>query len=101
MRDITEVAVLEIQRRLATRELLGPATFEVVADDVHTGPGAAQLWSEALKRPVKYVGDDIEQWLQNVRRFAPSWMAYDFKYMMKHFPGGRSRRNPRGPDASA
>jgi len=85
VRDIAEVAVLEIQRRLAAKEALGPEIYEVVAEDVLTGEAATQLWSEALGRPIKYVGDDIDQWIQSLRAFAPNWMAYDFKYMMKHF----------------
>jgi len=77
--------VLEIQRRLAAGEALGPETYEVVAEDVLTGETGAELWSEALGRPVIYVGDDLDQWIQSLRAFAPNWMAYDFKYMMKHF----------------
>ena len=37
IRDIAEVAVLEIQRRLASDEPLGPEIYEVVAEDVLTG----------------------------------------------------------------
>jgi uncharacterized protein YbjT (DUF2867 family) len=85
VRDIAEVAVLEIQRRLAAKEALGPEIYEVVAEDVLTGETGAKLWSEALGRPIKYVGDDLDQWIQSLRAFAPNWMAYDFKYMMKHF----------------
>jgi len=85
VRDIAEVAVLEIQRRLAAKEALGPEIYEVVAEDVLTGETAAKLWSEALGRPIKYVGDNLDQWIRSLRAFAPNWMAYDFKYMMKHF----------------
>jgi hypothetical protein len=77
--------VLEIQRRLAAGEALGPETYEVVAEDVLTGETGAELWSEALGRPVEYVGDDLDQWIRSLRAYAPNWMAYDFKYMMKHF----------------
>ena len=77
--------MLEIQRRLASKEALGPEIYEVVAEDVLTGETGAKLWSEALGRPIKYIGDDIDQWIQSLRAFAPNWMAYDFKYMMKHF----------------
>ena len=54
-------------------------------EDVLTGETGAELWSEALGRPVRYVGDDLDQWIQSLRAYAPNWMAYDFKYMMKHF----------------
>jgi uncharacterized protein YbjT (DUF2867 family) len=85
VRDIAEVAVLEIQRRLAAKEALGPEVYELVSEEVLTGESAAKLWSDALNRPIRYIGDDLDQWIQGVRRFAPNWMAYDFKYMMKHF----------------
>lgn len=38
-----KVAVLEIQRRLAVREALGPEIYEVVAEDVLTGESGAEL----------------------------------------------------------
>ena len=85
VRDIAEVAVLEIQRRVAAKEALGPEIYEVVAEDVLTGETGAKLWSGVLGRPIKYVGDDLDQYVQSLRAFAPNWMAYDFKYMMKHF----------------
>jgi uncharacterized protein YbjT (DUF2867 family) len=85
VRDIAEVAVLEIQRRLAATEMLGPEIYEVVAEDILTGETGAELWSEALGRPIKYVGDDLDLWIESLRAYAPSWMAHDFKYMMKHF----------------
>ena len=85
VRDLAEVAVLEIQRRLAAGEPLGPEVYEVVAEDVLTGDTGAELWSEVLGRPIAYVGDDLDQWIQGLGAHAPNWMAYDFKYMMKHF----------------
>jgi uncharacterized protein YbjT (DUF2867 family) len=94
VRDIAEVAVLEIQRRLAAEEPLGPEIYEVLAEDVLTGDTGAELWSEVLGRPIAYVGDDLDQWIQGLRAYAPNWMAYDFKYMMKHFQDN-------GPVASA
>jgi uncharacterized protein YbjT (DUF2867 family) len=85
VRDIAEVAVLELERRLAAKDALGPETFEVVAEDVWTGETAAKLWSDALGRPITYVGDDLNPWVKSLQAYAPNWMAYDFKYMMKHF----------------
>ena len=57
----------------------------MVAEDVLTGETGAKLWSEVLGRPIKYVGADLDQRIQTLRAFVPNWMAYDFKYMMKHF----------------
>jgi uncharacterized protein YbjT (DUF2867 family) len=85
VRDIAELAVLEIQRRLAAPEALGPEIYEVIAEDVLTGETVAELWSEALGRPIAYVGDDIDQWTESLSAYAPNWMTYDFKFMMKHF----------------
>ena len=85
IRDIAEVAVLEFQRRLAAEEALGPEVYEVTAEDVLTGEACVKLWSEALGRPIEYIGDDLDQYVQSLQAFAPSSMVYDFKYMMKHF----------------
>ena len=35
--------------------------YEVVDEDVLTGETGAELWSEVLGRPIKYVGDDLDQ----------------------------------------
>ena len=48
VRDIAEVAVLEIQRRLAAEEPLGSEIYEVVAEDVLTGDTGAELWVRCL-----------------------------------------------------
>jgi uncharacterized protein YbjT (DUF2867 family) len=85
IRDIAELAVLEFQRRLAADEPLGPEVYEVAAEDVLTGEDCVKLWSDALGRPIDYIGDDLDQYVQSLQTFAPSWMVYDFKYMMKHF----------------
>jgi uncharacterized protein YbjT (DUF2867 family) len=85
VRDIAELAVLEIQRRLDAPEPLGPEIYEIIAEDVLTGDSVAELWSEALGRPIAYAGDDIDKWTEGLAAYAPNWMTYDFKYMMKHF----------------
>lgn len=51
-----------------------------------TGPGMAQVWSEALGRPVAYGGDDIAPFIamlsQQMPGFGP-WEANDFEIMMR------------------
>ena len=72
----------------------------VDADAAHTGPAQIYsklffeldiphnaIWSVALSCSIKHIGDDLDQWILSLRAFAPKWMAYDFKYMVKRFQG--------------
>jgi uncharacterized protein YbjT (DUF2867 family) len=60
VRDIADVAVLEILRRTAAKEPLDREVYDLVGPDVLTGPSLAELWSEVLKRPIRYGGDELE-----------------------------------------
>jgi hypothetical protein len=38
-----------------------------------------------LKRPIAYGGDDTAGFEQNLRKFMPSWMAFDMRLMSERF----------------
>ncbi len=51
-----------------------------------TGPVMAQVWREALGRPVAYGGDDIAQFVEMLSQIIPGfgpWEANDFAVMMR------------------
>lgn len=51
-----------------------------------TGPGMAQVWTEALGTKVHYGGDDVEPFVALMRANVPDmtdWMANDFKVLME------------------
>jgi len=83
--DIAEIAAVElIQRDRATRPM-PLARYNLVGPDTLSGQDAAAIWSEALRRPVAYGGDDLAAFEQNLRRFMPGWMAYDMRLMAGRF----------------
>jgi uncharacterized protein YbjT (DUF2867 family) len=85
VRDIAEVAVLELVRRA---EAWGPVpreVYDLVGPEALTGPDIAQIWSDLLDRPVSYGGNDLGPFTQMMRSFAPAWMAEDMRYMMARF----------------
>nr|WP_314542892.1 NmrA/HSCARG family protein [uncultured Massilia sp.] len=84
-RDIGEIAAIELLRR---ERAAGPLPFEridVVGPDTLTGAEVAAIWSDVLKRPIAYGGDDGAAFEQNLRNFMPSWMAYDMRLMSERF----------------
>ncbi|HEY3381946.1 MAG TPA: NmrA family NAD(P)-binding protein [Vicinamibacterales bacterium] len=60
-----------------------------------TGDDTARVYSEALGRPVRYAGDDLEAWAQQASTMFPPWMVHDFRIMYDYFithgllPSGR------------
>jgi uncharacterized protein YbjT (DUF2867 family) len=85
VRDIAELAALELIRRdqsaapqpLTRINLVGPGTL--------TGASAAAIWSDVLGRQVVHGGDDTRGFEQNLRHVMPSWMAYDMRLMSERF----------------
>jgi uncharacterized protein YbjT (DUF2867 family) len=83
-RDLAEVAALILLRREQATGLLPRETVEV-AGPVFTGEAIAGIWSKVLGRPVRYAGDDLAAFEQQLRSFAPGWLAYDMRQMMGRF----------------
>jgi len=83
-RDIAEAAALELIRRESSATPLPTETINLVGPDTLTGSDA-QIWSDALRRPIAYGGDDPAGFEQNLRGFMPSWMAYDMRLMSERF----------------
>jgi uncharacterized protein YbjT (DUF2867 family) len=85
VRDIGEIAAIELVRR---EQAPGPLPLErinVVGPDTLTGTDVADIWSDVLGRPISYGGDDVGAFEQSLRRFVPSWMAYDMRLMSQRF----------------
>ena len=60
-------------------------TYNLVGPDALTGPMAAQIWSELLKKEVRYGGHDMNAFEEQMRQRAPSWSAFDIKMMFQGF----------------
>ncbi|XXY51228.1 NmrA/HSCARG family protein [Sorangium sp. So ce269] len=84
-RDIGEIAAIELLRREQAAAPLPLDRINLVGPDTLTGADAAAIWTEVLGRPIAYPGDDTAGFEQNLRRFMPSWMAFDMRLMSERF----------------
>ncbi|MDH5830204.1 NmrA family NAD(P)-binding protein [Luteimonas sp. M1R5S18] len=84
-RDIAEIAALELLARDRAADGTALARLNLVGPDTLTGEDVARLWSDVLRRPIAYGGDDTAGFEQNLRQFMPPWMAYDMRQMAARF----------------
>jgi uncharacterized protein YbjT (DUF2867 family) len=84
-RDVGEVAAVELIRREKATGKLPLERINLVGPDTLTGADVAAIWSKVLKRPIAYGGDDTSAFEQNLRKFMPSWMAFDMRLMSERF----------------
>jgi uncharacterized protein YbjT (DUF2867 family) len=81
-RDIAEVASIELLERDRAQTPLPQKTLDLVGPEGLTGDSIARIWSEELKREVRYGGNDVEAFERQMATFMPSWMAYDMRQMV-------------------
>ena len=80
VRDIADVAVA-----LLLGDDHGGRTIPVVGPDPLTGEWTAEIWSDRLGRPIRYIGDDLEAWSIQARGMLPDWLVGDLAMMYRHF----------------
>ncbi|RWY84590.1 NAD-dependent epimerase/dehydratase family protein [Rhizobium leguminosarum] len=85
VRDIAEIAALELLRRQQAAEPLALERINLVGPETLTGTDIAAIWSDVLARPIHYGGDNTEGFEQNLKQFMPAWMAYDMRLMGERF----------------
>ncbi|MGO6985066.1 SDR family oxidoreductase [Rhizobium leguminosarum] len=85
VRDIAEIAALELLRREQSAEPLVLERINLVGPETLTGADIAAIWSDVLARPIHYGGDNTEGFEQNLKQFMPAWMAYDMRLMGERF----------------
>ncbi|MBZ9701878.1 MULTISPECIES: NmrA/HSCARG family protein [unclassified Mesorhizobium] len=85
VRDIAEIAALELLRREQSAEPLVLDRINLVGPETLTGTNIAAIWSEVLGRPINYGGDNTEGFEQNLKQLLPAWMAYDMRLMGERF----------------
>lgn len=80
VRDIAEVAA---------NALLQPGhegqTYPLVGPESLTGEAVASTYSRLLGREIRYGGDDLDAWAQQVQKSLPAWMVHDLRLMYEHF----------------
>ncbi|BCM25938.1 SDR family oxidoreductase [Methyloradius palustris] len=85
VRDIAEVAAIELIRREQATTPLPLNRINIVGPDTLTGTDIAAIWTAALGRPIAYPGEDTAGFEKNLRQFMPSWMAFDMRLMSERF----------------
>ena len=85
VRDIGDAAARELLRRERAGAPLPRETYELVGPDVIDAETVVSIWAEALGRPVRYGGDDLNVLEQRLKSAAPAWLAYDMRLMMGRY----------------
>ena len=80
VRDIAEAAAIA----LLTTGHEGK-TYDLVGPEILTGNTVAQIWSRALGREIRYVGDDMDAWEKQALQYLPDWLAFDVRLMFEFF----------------
>ncbi|MGR9244142.1 NmrA/HSCARG family protein (plasmid) [Rhizobium leguminosarum] len=85
VRDIAEIAAIELLRRERAAQPLPTNRINLVGPDTLTGTDIAAIWSDVLGRQINYGGGDTAAFEQNLKQFMPAWMAYDMRMMGERF----------------
>jgi uncharacterized protein YbjT (DUF2867 family) len=80
IRDIAEAAAISL-----TSDKHFGKTYNVNGPALLSGPKAASIWSKVLGRDIKYAGDNLEIFEEQMRKHGPSWAAFDFRMMFQGY----------------
>jgi uncharacterized protein YbjT (DUF2867 family) len=78
IRDIAEAAAIA----LTSNGHFGK-TFNLNGPEVLSGPKIASIWSGLLGKEIRYLGDDMDAFEEQMRKKAPSWSAFDIRMMFQ------------------
>lgn len=85
VRDIAEIAAIELLRREQAPQVLPTNRINLVGPDTLTGTDIAAIWSDVLGRQINYAGGDTLVFEQSLKKVMPPWMAYDMRMMGERF----------------
>ena len=60
-------------------------TYNLNGPEVLSGPKTASIWSGLLGKEIRYSGDDMDAFEQQMRKRAPSWSAFDIRMMFQGY----------------
>ncbi|MFZ5623518.1 MAG: SDR family oxidoreductase [Gemmatimonadota bacterium] len=94
VRDIAAAAVIAL-----TTDTHAGQVYNLVGPDLLTGPATAEIWSEVLGRPVRYGGEDMDEWeRQAIAAGLPPALAFDFRRMYEFFQQEGLKATPHDVD---
>ena len=79
-RDIAEATAIV----LASDEHYGKA-YNLNGPEALSGPKAASIWSKLLGKEIRYGGDDMDAFEEQMRKRAPAWSAFDIRMMFEGY----------------
>jgi uncharacterized protein YbjT (DUF2867 family) len=80
IRDIAEVAAIAL-----TSDGHFGKTYNLNGPEVVSGPKAAAILSKVLGKEIRYAGDDMDAFEEQMRKRAPSWSAFDIRMMFQGY----------------
>jgi uncharacterized protein YbjT (DUF2867 family) len=80
IRDIAEAAAIAL-----TSDGHFGKTYNLNGPDVLSGPKIASIWSGLLGKEIRYSGDDMDAFEEQMRKRAPSWSAFDLRMMFQGY----------------
>lgn len=80
IRDVAEAAVNAL-----TEPGHEGAEYPLHGPDVLTGEAVAAVFSKHLGRPIRYAGNDLDEWAKQSQHMMPEWMVKDLRAMYQHF----------------
>jgi uncharacterized protein YbjT (DUF2867 family) len=80
VRDIAEAAAIAL-----TSDGHFGKTYNLNGPEVVSGPKAASIWSKVLGKEIRYAGDDMDAFEEQMRKRAPSWSAFDIRMMFEGY----------------
>jgi uncharacterized protein YbjT (DUF2867 family) len=81
--DIRDIA--EAEAIVLTSDGHFGRTYNLNGPDVLSGPKMALIWSELLGKEIRYSGDDMDMFEEQMRKGAPSWSAFDIRMMFQGY----------------
>ncbi|BAN27107.1 SDR family oxidoreductase [Caballeronia insecticola] len=95
VRDIGDAAARELLRRERSNAPLPRETYELAGPDALTADSIGAIWSAALNREIRYVGDDLDAFETRMKNAGPEWLAYDMRLMMQRYQEDGAVATPR------
>lgn len=80
IRDIAEAAAIVL-----TSEGHHGKTYNLNGPDILSGAKAASIWSALLGKTIRYPGENMDSFEEQLRKKAPTWAAYDFRMMFQGY----------------
>jgi uncharacterized protein YbjT (DUF2867 family) len=80
IRDIAEAAAIAL-----TSDACYGKTYNLNGPEVLSGPMVASIWSGLLGKTIRYAGNDMDAFEEQMRKQAPSWSAFDIRMMFQGY----------------